>query len=59
VWIARELLVESLTLGLFGAVFGIALAYGAVRILNAQDLTIGRALPQPYNRCSIGRRLLV
>jgi len=39
VWIARELLVESLTLGLFGGVFGIALAYGAVRILKAQDLT--------------------
>jgi ABC-type antimicrobial peptide transport system permease subunit len=39
VWIARELLVESLTIGLFGAVFGIALTYGAVRILKAQDLT--------------------
>ena len=39
VWIARDLLVESLTLGLFGGVFGIALAYGAVRILKAQDLT--------------------
>jgi ABC-type antimicrobial peptide transport system permease subunit len=39
VWVARELLVESLTLGLFGGVFGIALAYGAVRILKAQDLT--------------------
>jgi len=38
-WIARELLVESLTLGLFGGVSGIALAYGAVRILKAQDLT--------------------
>src|SRR5262245_53936521 len=37
--IARELLVESLTLGLFGAAFGIALAYGAVRILKAQYLT--------------------
>jgi putative ABC transport system permease protein len=37
--IARELLVESLTLGLIGAAFGIALAYGAVRILKAQDLT--------------------
>jgi putative ABC transport system permease protein len=37
--IARELLVESLTLGLFGGAFGIALAYGAVRILKAQDLT--------------------
>src|SRR5262245_45551886 len=37
--IARELLVESLTLGLLGGAFGIALAYGAVRILKAQDLT--------------------
>jgi putative ABC transport system permease protein len=37
--IARELLVESLTLGLLGGVVGIALAYGAVRILKAQDLT--------------------
>jgi putative ABC transport system permease protein len=44
VWIARELLVESLTLGLFGAVFGIALAYGAVRILKAQDLTVLRSI---------------
>jgi predicted permease len=37
--IARGLLVESLTLGLIGAALGIALAYGAVRILKAQDLT--------------------
>jgi putative ABC transport system permease protein len=37
--IARELLVESLTLGLFGGAFGIALAHGAVRILKVQDLT--------------------
>ncbi|MBO0858938.1 MAG: ABC transporter permease [Chloracidobacterium sp.] len=37
--IARGLLVESLTLGLLGGAFGIALAYGAVRILKAQDLT--------------------
>jgi putative ABC transport system permease protein len=37
--LARGLLVESLILGLIGAAFGIALAYGAVRILKAQDLT--------------------
>jgi putative ABC transport system permease protein len=37
--IARGLLVESLTLGLLGGAFGIALAYCAVRILKAQDLT--------------------
>ncbi|MGH9940170.1 MAG: FtsX-like permease family protein, partial [Blastocatellia bacterium] len=37
--IAQGLLVESLTLGLLGGAFGIALAYGAVRILKAQDLT--------------------
>jgi predicted permease len=37
--IARELLVESLTLGLVGGVCGMALAYGAVQILKAQDLT--------------------
>ncbi|MCB0220491.1 MAG: ABC transporter permease, partial [Chrysiogenetes bacterium] len=37
--IARELLVESLTLGLVGGVFGTALAYGAVRFLSTQDLT--------------------
>lgn len=36
--IARELLTESLTLGLLGGAFGMALAYGAVRILKAQDL---------------------
>ena len=35
--IARDLLVESLTLGLLGGVFGTALAYGAVRILKMQD----------------------
>jgi putative ABC transport system permease protein len=37
--IARELLVESLTLGLLGGACGMALAYGAVQILKAQDLT--------------------
>ena len=37
--IARELLVESLTLGLLGGACGLALAYGAVQILKAQDLT--------------------
>jgi len=37
--IARELLVESLTLGLVGGVCGMALAYGSVQILKAQDLT--------------------
>ncbi len=37
--IARGLLVESLVLGFIGAAFGIALAFGAVRILKAQDLT--------------------
>lgn len=37
--IARELLVESLTLGLLGGAFGMALAYSAVRILKALDLT--------------------
>ena len=37
--IARGLLVESLILGFIGAAFGIAFAYGAVRILKAQDLT--------------------
>jgi putative ABC transport system permease protein len=37
--IARELLVESLALGLFGGAFGIVLAYFAVRILKTQDLT--------------------
>src|SRR5262245_10860855 len=37
--IARELLIESLTLGLLGGAFGIALAFGALRILKAQDLT--------------------
>jgi predicted permease len=36
--IARELLVESLTLGLVGGACGMALAWGAVRILKAQDL---------------------
>jgi putative ABC transport system permease protein len=37
--IARELLVESLTLGLIGGVCGMALAYAAVEILKRQDLT--------------------
>src|SRR4030095_4235833 len=37
--IARELLVESFALGLLGGAFGIALAYGAVQILKAQDIT--------------------
>jgi putative ABC transport system permease protein len=37
--IARELLVESLVLGLIGGAFGMALAYGAVQVLKAQDLT--------------------
>ncbi|MGA3190238.1 MAG: ABC transporter permease, partial [Bryobacteraceae bacterium] len=37
--IARELLVESLTLGLIGGACGMALAYGAVEILKSQDLT--------------------
>jgi putative ABC transport system permease protein len=37
--IARELLVESLTLGLVGGACGMVLAYGAVQILKAQDLT--------------------
>ncbi len=37
--IARQLLIESLTLGLFGGTIGIALAYGTVRILKVQDLT--------------------
>jgi predicted permease len=37
--IARELLVESLTLGLVGGVCGMALAYGSVQILKAQGLT--------------------
>src|SRR5262245_44019319 len=37
--IARELIIESLTLGPLGGAFGIALAYGAVRILKVQDLT--------------------
>jgi putative ABC transport system permease protein len=37
--IARELLVESLTLGLIGGICGMALAYGAVQILKAHDLT--------------------
>lgn len=37
--IARDLLVESLTLGLSGGASGTALAYGAVRILKMQDLT--------------------
>jgi predicted permease len=37
--IARELLVESLTLGLIGGACGMALAYGAVQILKGQDLT--------------------
>jgi predicted permease len=36
--IARELLVESLTLGLVGGACGMALAYGAVQVLKAQDL---------------------
>jgi putative ABC transport system permease protein len=33
--IARELLTESLVLGLFGGVVGLALAYGGVRLLTA------------------------
>lgn len=37
--IARELLVESLTLGLLGGACGMALAYGAVQILKMQDFT--------------------
>ena len=36
--IARELLVESLTLGLAGGACGMVLAFGAVQILRAQDL---------------------
>ncbi len=46
--IARELLVESLTLGLLGGAFGIALAYVAVRILKAQDLTTIPRLAEVY-----------
>ena len=41
--IARELLVESLTLGLAGGACGMGLAYAAVRVLKAQDLA---ALPR-------------
>jgi len=37
--IARELLVESLALGLIGGICGMALAYGAVEMLKGQDLT--------------------
>ncbi|MBO0800528.1 MAG: FtsX-like permease family protein, partial [Blastocatellia bacterium] len=37
--IARQLLVESLILGLLGGAFSIALAHSAVRILKVQDLT--------------------
>jgi putative ABC transport system permease protein len=37
--IARELLVESLTLGLLGGAIGVVLADGAVQILKAQNLT--------------------
>jgi putative ABC transport system permease protein len=37
--IARELLVESLTLGLLGGAGGMALAYGALQILKEQDIT--------------------
>ncbi|MBI1354183.1 MAG: FtsX-like permease family protein [Acidobacteria bacterium] len=37
--IARELLVESLTLGLLGGACGVALAYGAVQSLKVQDLS--------------------
>jgi putative ABC transport system permease protein len=37
--IARELLVESLTLGLLGGACGMALAYGALQILKGQHLT--------------------
>ena len=37
--IARELLVESLTLAVLGSACGIALAYGSLEILKAQDLT--------------------
>jgi putative ABC transport system permease protein len=37
--IARELLVESLALGLLGGAFAIVLAYFAVRVLKTQDLT--------------------
>ncbi len=36
--IARELLVESVTLGLLGGLLGMALAYGAVQFLKTQDL---------------------
>jgi putative ABC transport system permease protein len=37
--IARELIVESLTLGLVAGTCGMALAYGVVQILKAQELT--------------------
>ncbi len=33
--IARELLLESLTLGILGGIFGLAIAYGALRLLLA------------------------
>ena len=36
--IARQLLVESLTLGLMGGLCGIGVAYGSLLILKAQDL---------------------
>src|SRR5207245_1736627 len=36
--IARELLLESTLLGVAGGAFGLALAYGALRVLVASDL---------------------
>ena len=36
--IARELLLESVLLGVMGGALGLALAYGALRVLMASDL---------------------